>query len=54
MKLNNGTHELLQELQEKHRAIKKQIFDLLGKSESPMVTKAKIKDELFKLYLEIK
>jgi len=46
--------EQLQEALEKHRQIKHMILRLLEKAESPNITKAVLKGDLFKIYLEIK
>ncbi len=44
----------LEELATQHRIVKKAILDLMGKAESKTVTKERIKEELFKLYIQIK
>jgi len=44
----------LQELITKHREIKEMMLTLLGKANSPTITKQKIADDLFKIYMELK
>ncbi len=44
----------LQEALEKHREVKKMMLTLLGKADSPTMTKQRMKDELFKIYMELK
>jgi len=45
---------LIEEAAEKHRQIKHQLLVLMEKCDNPRITNAKIKDELFKLYQQIK
>lgn len=45
---------LIEEAMEKHRSIKRQVLTLLEKADSPKISKQKMKDELFKIYMEIK
>ena len=53
-KVMASTKELLDEAMHKHREIKRELLAILGKVDSPTVTKARLKDELFKLYIKIK
>ena len=50
----DSTKELIEEAREKHRKIKHDILALLEKSNTPNMTKQKMRDELFNLYKEIK
>ena len=45
---------LFDELLDKHREIKKKMLTLIEKCESPNITKSKLKDEIFKIYMELK
>ena len=45
---------LMEELTGKHRKIKAMMLELLGKANSPHITKEKLADMLFKIYLELK
>lgn len=42
------------ECSEKHRELKSHLITLMGKVASPNITKERIKDELFKFYMELK
>ncbi len=44
----------LSELAEKHREVKQMILVLLERMDNPNWSKAKLKDELFKIFMEIK
>ncbi len=46
--------KLMDEALEKHRGIKSKILNLMERSNTPNFTKEKIRDELFKIYLELK
>ena len=48
------TKLLLAEALEKHRDIKKKMMALLEKSNTPNMSKAKMQDDLFKIYMELK
>lgn len=48
------TKPLLKEALQKHKEIKRDLLDLMGKVSTPNVTKDKIKDELFKIYVKLK
>jgi len=48
------TYLAIEELKAKHREVKRELLTLMGKADSPTVTKERIKDELFKLYLKVK
>jgi len=54
MNISKDLPKLLEEAIEKHRELKKSLLDLMDKSSSPDMTKAKIQAEMFKLYLELK
>ncbi len=49
-----STKILLEEAMEKHREIKKSMMELLEKSNTPNMTNAKMQDDLFKIYMELK
>lgn len=42
------------EISERHRKIRSDLLTLLEKSSMPNMTKAKMQDELFKIYMELK
>ena len=48
---NNNTKRLFEELQAKHRKIKKELLDLMANKQR---SKEQIHEELFKIYLELK
>jgi len=48
------TKELLKELREKHIKIKSKMLDLTTQSETNSMSKQKMRDEIFKIYKEIK
>jgi ArsR family metal-binding transcriptional regulator len=50
----NNTKQLIEEAKEKQRKIKQDILALLEKSNTPNMTKEKIRNELFNIYKEIK
>ena len=56
--MGNKTHtrgsEVMAEATEKHRHIKVLLLDLMEKSNIPNFTKEKMRDEMFKIYLEFK
>ncbi len=51
---DSKTKPLLEDLVDKHREIKKMMLDLITKSEQPNISKAKLQDEIFKIYMELK
>jgi len=52
--IDKQTPEKIEELKEKHRKIKMDIVDLLDNMSIVGYTKERIKDELFKIYMELK
>jgi len=46
--------KLLEELKNKHREVKHEVLTLFEKMNTPNMTKAKIQDEIFKIYKLIK
>ena len=51
---NDNIRKLLEEAKEKQRIVKKMILDILSGASTPNITKEKLKDQIFKVYLEIK
>ena len=45
---------LLEEVMEKHRELKVMVMVLLEQSNKPNMTKEKMSDEVFKIYMELK
>ena len=54
MKFKPTTPSKIEELREKHREVKKDLLRIIEVTEHKQVTKATIKDMMFKLYLKIK
>ena len=51
---SDNIRKLLEEAKKKQRTVKKMILDILSGASTPNVTKEKLKNQIFKVYLEIK